>query len=244
MSSQRMIWSHRSRLLVALLPVLMMVAPRAQAQLAVIDVASVTRLIQQAQLLTQQLEAARQQIAQAQALYQSTTGNRGMQQLLSGVNRNYLPTDWAQLSSAVQGGNAASGPLASDIQAALAANAVLSAPQLAALSAGEQAQVSNARRSVALQQALAQEALANSSGRFASIQQLISAIGSTRDQKGTLELQTRISAEQGMLQNEQTKLQVLFQAAQAQSAATTQRAREQIIAGYGSFATRFEPSPP
>jgi hypothetical protein len=57
----------------------MLAAPSAQAQMAVIDVASITQLIQQAQTLTQQLEAARRQIAQAQALYQSTTGNRGMQ---------------------------------------------------------------------------------------------------------------------------------------------------------------------
>ncbi len=238
-----MMSSHRTRLLAGLLPALMIAAPSAQAQLAVIDMASVTRLIQQAQTLAQQLEAARQQIAQAQALYQSTTGSRGMEQLLSGVTRNYLPADWAQLNAAMQGGSGASGALAADVRAALAANAVLSASQMAVLSADEQAQIGNSRRSVALLQALAQEALANSSSRFASIQQLIGAIASATDQKGILELQTRISAEQGMLQNEQTKLQVLYQAAQAQAAVTAQRAREQIIAGHGSFATRFEPSP-
>jgi type IV secretion system protein VirB5 len=232
----------RTRLLAGLLPALMLAAPSARAQMAVIDVASVTRLIQQAQTLTQQLEAARRQIEQVQALYQSTTGNRGMQQLLSGVTRNYLPTNWAQLTAAVQGGGAF-GALAGDIHAALVANAVLSAQQLAALPANEQSQIAAARNSVALQQALTQQALTNSSSRFASMQQLISAIGSTNDPKGILELQARISAEQGMLQNEQTKLQVLYQAAQAQAAAAAERAHEQNIAGYGSFATRFEPSP-
>ena len=103
---------------------------------------------------------------------------------------------------------------------------------MAVLSADEQAQIGNSRRSVALLQALAQEALANSSSRFASIQQLIGAIASATDQKGILELQTRISAEQGMLQNEQTKLQVLYQAAQAQAAVTAQRAREQNVGEY------------
>jgi type IV secretion system protein VirB5 len=215
----------------------------AQAQLAVIDTASVTRLIQQAQTLTQQLEAVRRQIVQAQVFYQSTTGNRGMQLLLNGVTRNYLPSDWTQLTAAVQGGSASSSALAADIRVAMAANAVLSASQMASLPAEEQSQIVESRRSVALLQALSQEALTNSSSRFASIQQLIAAIGSTSDQKGILELQARVSAEQGMLQNEQTKLQVLYQAAQAQAAASTQRAREQVIAGYGSFATRFEPSP-
>jgi type IV secretion system protein VirB5 len=210
--------------------------------MAVIDMASVTRLIQQAQTLTQQLEAARRQIEQVQALYQSTTGNRGMQQLLSGVTRNYLPTNWAQLTAAAQGYGAFSA-LAADVQAALVTNAVLSTQQLAALPDSEQSQIAAARHTVALQQALTQQALANSSSRFASMQQLISAIGSTSDPKGILELQARISAEQGMLQNEQTKLQVLYQAAQAQAAAAVERAGEQNIAGYGSFATRFEPSP-
>jgi type IV secretion system protein VirB5 len=238
-----MMTSHKSRLLAGLLSVLMIAAPGAHAQLAVIDAASLTRLIQQAQTLTQQLEAARQQVAQAQALYQSTTGNRGMQQLLSGVTRNYLPTDWTQLSAAAQGSNGASGALASDIHAAVTTNALLSGPQMSALSADEQAQITNQRRAVALQQALAQEALVNSSGRFASIQQLIGAIVIATDQKGILELQSRINAEQGMLQNEQTKLQVLNQAAQSQSALAAQLARERIIAGQGRFATRFEPAP-
>jgi type IV secretion system protein VirB5 len=235
-----MISLRRTRLLAGLLPALMLAAPSAQAQMAVIDVASVSRLIQQAQTLTQQLEAARRQIEQVQALYQSTTGNRGMQQLLSGATRNYLPTNWAQLTAAAQGGGAF-GALAADVNAALVANAVLSAQQLAALPANEQSQIAAARNSVALQQALTQQALTNSSSRFASMQQLISAIGSTNDPKGILELQARISAEQGMLQNEQTKLQVLYQAAQAQAAVAAERAREQNIAGYGSFATRFEP---
>jgi type IV secretion system protein VirB5 len=218
-------------------------APDARAQLAVFDVASVTQLIQQARTLAQQLEAARQQLAQAQTLYESTTGGRGMQLLVSGITRNYLPTDWPQVNASVQGINGGSSALAQDISTAISANAVLSAPQIAALPPDQQAQIVSARRSAALLQAVSQEALANSSGRFASIQQLIAAIATTNDQKGVLELQARIGAEQGMLQNEQTKLQVLYQLALAQTALGAQREREQIIAGQGSFSSRFEPSP-
>ena len=53
------------------------------------------------------------------------------------------------------------------------------------------------------------------SDRFTSLQQLISAIGGATDQKASLDLNARIAAEQGMLQNEQTKLQVLYQVAQS-----------------------------
>jgi type IV secretion system protein VirB5 len=90
---------------------------------------------------------------------------------------------------------------------------------------------------------LAQAALTNSSARFASIQSLISAISTASDQKGILDLQARISAELGMLQNEQTKLQVLHQTTDAQSAVLAQQERERIIAAQGNFDTRFQPTP-
>jgi len=46
-----------------------------------------------------------------------------------------------------------------------------------------------------------------------------------------------------MLQNEQTKLQVLAAATQAQESVNAQREREFAIAGQGQFATRFQPTP-
>ena len=91
---------------------------------------------------------------------------------------------------------------------------------------------------------MSQEALANSSGRFAPIQQLIDAIAGASDQKAILDLQARIGAEQGMLQNEQTKLQVLYPGGTGAAVGDRQREREQAIAGQGQFATRFEPTPP
>ena len=94
-----------------------------------------------------------------------------------------------------------------------------------------------------MRQALAQEALANSSSRFAALQSLIAAIGTATDQKGILDLQARITAELGMLQNEQTKLQVLSQAGDALTAANAQRNLERSIAGQGRFETRFQPVP-
>ena len=59
----------------------------------------------------------------------------------------------------------------------------------------------------------------------------------------SLDLQARISAELGMLQNEQIKLQVLYQAMQAQESSLRQQASERAIAGQGNFATRFQPTP-
>jgi type IV secretion system protein VirB5 len=100
------------------------------------------------------------------------------------------------------------------------------------------------RQSIALLQALTQDALSNTSERFSAVQQLINAIPTARDPKGILDLQARIGAEQGMLQNEQNKLQVLFETALSQEWELQQRQREQILAGHGRFATRFEPVAP
>jgi type IV secretion system protein VirB5 len=232
---------RRSLSAVTLAGVLWMV-PSAQAQFAVLDIASVTQLIQQAQTLAQQLEQAQRQVAQAQALYQSLTGPRGMQLLLGGTVRNYLPTDWQQLTAALQGGGTFTA-LSADVRAALGLNAVLTPAQLALLPPTIQKQILTGRNNVALMQALNQEALNNSSNRFASIQQLIQAIPTAVDQKGILDLQARIGAEQGMLQNEQTKLQTLYRAVQSQAEVLRLQAQEQAIADYGTFATRFEPAP-
>src|SRR6185312_10019639 len=79
--------------------------PAAGAQFAVIDVAAIVQEVQEMQSLAQQVETAREQLStaqdqlsQARAQLQAMTGGRGMEQLLTGVSRNYLPRDWADLS--------------------------------------------------------------------------------------------------------------------------------------------------
>jgi type IV secretion system protein VirB5 len=216
--------------------------PAAHAQMAVADVGAIAQLVKEVATLQQQLQTAEAQLSQANMALQTMTGSRGMQLLLAGTVRNYLPTSAAQLTLALQGGGAYSG-LAADVRTAVNANAVLSPSQLSALSPTDQQQITAGRQSAALRQALAQEALTNSSARFAAIQTLIAAISTAKDQKAILDLQARISAELGMLQNEQTKLQVLAQASEAMAAVNAQQQREQAIAGQGQFGTRFSPVP-
>lgn len=216
--------------------------PAAHAQWAVIDVGAIAQLMQEVQTMSQQLITAEAQLQQAENTLQSMSGSRGMQFLLNGTNRNYLPANSGQLTSAMQGGGSYPG-LALDVRNAVSANAVLTQAQLAALSPADQQLISAARQTAALRQAIAQEALANSSNRFAALQGLISAIGSATDQKGVLDLQARIAAEIGMLQNEQTKLLVLAQAGDALAAENAQRNLEVGIAEQGRFDTRFQPAP-
>jgi type IV secretion system protein VirB5 len=217
-------------------------APAAHAQFAVIDVASLSQLVSEVQVLQQQLATARGELTQAQTEYESITGARGMGRLLAGTQRNYLPPDWPTLQAALQGSGGYP-RLAADLQSATSAAAVLSAQQLATLSPAASAQLQARRQTVALLQSLSHESLANSSSRFSAVQQLIDAIAQAPDQKAILELQARIAAEQGMLQNEQVKQQVLYQGVQAQDWANAQRVRELAVAGHGQFQNRFQPQP-
>ena len=214
----------RNKLAILGVALTIVLAPAAQAQWAVIDVGAIAQAIQEVATLKQQLTTIEQQLTQAQQQFQSMTGTRGMQNLLSGINRNYFPTNSTQLLTA----------LATPIQSSINTNAVLTPQQMAALSPTQQQQVTAARSNAALLQVTASQAYANSSNRFTSVQQLINAIPTATDQKGILDLQARIQAELGMLENEQTKLQVLFQLVQAQELSRTQRAREQALSDVGS----------
>jgi type IV secretion system protein VirB5 len=207
--------------------------PPAQAQFAVIDVGAINQLIAQVRQLEAALQVAQSSLTQAQQAYSAITGGRGMQLLLSGINRNYLPGTWAQLVGAQNGAGGVYGVLASDVTATIQRNAILAPNNTQNFSAAENAQLTARRGAVALQEALTRQELVNVSQRFASIQTLINAIPTAADQKGILDLQARIQVEQGMLQNENSKLHVLYEAAQSQAQTEHARADEQAIADIG-----------
>jgi type IV secretion system protein VirB5 len=206
----------------------------ARAQIPVTDAGAILQLVAEVNTLEQQLNTARQDLAQAEQQYQSTIGGRGMGQLLAGTVRNYLPANSTQLQAALQGSGAGFA-LGADVNTYVSSNAVLSAQQVAALAPAEQDAVQAGRRDAAAVQAISQEALAHTSDRFAALQLLINAISQAADQKGILDLVARIAAEQGMLQNEQTKLNVLGQATLGDELARQQRERERVVADIGSL---------
>ena len=76
-------------------------APAAHAQWAVIDVNAIVQLTQQVSVLRQQLTTAENELSQAQSTFSAMTGTRGMQNLLSGTARNYLPTSLGDLQAVV-----------------------------------------------------------------------------------------------------------------------------------------------
>jgi type IV secretion system protein VirB5 len=209
----------------------------------VIDIGAITQLITEVQILEEQLTTAREHLAQARTEYDSITGGRGMERLLAGVQRNYLPASWADLQGAMQGGGGLYGALGAAVAATVAQSSILPDSSLALLPPDVVIRIQTARRLTALQQNLTRQALTTSSERFASLQQLIQAIGGAVDQKAALDLQARISSEVSMLQNEQSKLITLYQLVQAEEHANRQQLNERAVVGHGQFAHRFQPVP-
>ena len=228
---------NKSMLMGLLVGFLAIGAEPARAQWAVIDVNAIDQLVQEVATLRQQLQTAEQSLVQQESQVRAMTGSRGMQNLLSGTNRNYLPPDWNSLASLVTQTSGAYQALAQGVQNLISANAVLTPAQVAQLSPAEQANLNAARQAAAILEATSRAALANTSSRFASLQELIAAIPSATDQKGALDLQARIEAEQAMLENEHTKVEVLDETIAAQRLAEEQSVREQAIAGVGSLRT-------
>jgi type IV secretion system protein VirB5 len=229
---------RRAALMLVCLVWLLLVPP-ARAQFAVIDVGAITQLIMEYETLQDQLTTARAHLVQAQAEFESITGGRGMEALLTGAPRNYLPTNWPQLQTAMGGG----GALGGGVTNTLAINSVLPDAWLALLPIDVRRKIEEQRQLTALQQNLTRQSLQITSDRFDLLQQLISAIPRAADQKAVLDLQARTSAENAMLLNEQSKLRTLAEVVQAQELANRQQLRERALLGQGQFALRFQPVP-
>jgi type IV secretion system protein VirB5 len=206
-----------------------------QAQWVVVDPTSLTQLLIQVRQLYQQIQLAENTLGQAQQAYAAITGLRGMQNLLSGQNRNYLPMNWSQLTGAMSGAGGTYGALGSDVNATVERNAVLTPAQLTQFSAAEMQFLTQRRQTVALLEALVRAALNNTSTRFNTLQGLITAMSSATDEKGALDLHSRIASEQSMLQNENTKLAELYRAVQSEEETERERSDEQAIVDIGHF---------
>ena len=232
-----------SRSVFALVVLSMAAAPAARAQWAVVDAPAIVQLIQEVKTMQQQLETAKNQLQSAEQAVQAMKGDRGMAQLLGIPRRNYLPSNWSQVTAALNGPGAGYAELTADVNNVMKTTAILSSQRLGSMSIADQREIQDARRWNAMQQALSHAALANASARFTAIQTLIAAISSAGDQKAALDLQARIGAELGMLQNEHTKDELLYQSTQAQESSMQQQLRERVIAEHGRFETRFQPIP-
>jgi type IV secretion system protein VirB5 len=221
------------------------VAAPASAGMPVIDVANLAQAIQQVLSWGQQLQGMTQQYTemvrsyeQLQSTYNSLTGPRGMQNLLtvSLANRNYLPATSSQLTGVINGTSTTYPLLSSQVQSSIQANAILSAQGMSGLSPQAQQYIRQSRQAAATLGMLSATSQANASNNFSSVQTLIGALGTTADTKASADLNGRIQSEQVMTQTNQIKTDALYQSIQAQQLQNAQLAREAAVKQQGSQA--------
>jgi type IV secretion system protein VirB5 len=198
------------------------------AQIPVTDGASIANSVQQ-QVETMakwklQYDQMVSQIDQMKQQYAAVTGARGMGELFNNPQlRDYLPQDWQGVYDSVKSGGYAglSGRAASIYDN----NKVYDA--CASFVSNEQRTNCEAQAVKGAQdKAFALDAYDAAKNRLSQIDQLMGQINQTQDPKAIAELQGRIAAEQAMIQNEQTKLQMYQMVAAAEDRLQEQRQRE------------------
>lgn len=154
----------------------------------------------------------------------SLTGSRNLGQILNNAAlRDYLPNDWQGVYDAVKSGgySGLSGRALSIYEGNKAFDACAHFKVADQRTACEAQAVKSAQ-----DKAFALDAYDKAKSRLTQIDQLMAKINDTPDPKAIAELQGRIAAEQAMIQNEQTKLQMYQMVAAAEDRLQEQRQRE------------------
>ncbi|MDH4909547.1 MULTISPECIES: P-type DNA transfer protein VirB5 [Xanthomonas] len=198
------------------------------AQIPVTDGASIAQQVA-AQVETiakwkMQYDQMTSQINQMKQQYESLTGSRNLGQILNNAAlRDYLPNDWQGVYDAVKSGgySGLSGRALSIYEGNKAFDACAHFKVADQRTACEAQAVKGAQ-----DKAFALDAYDKAKSRLTQIDQLMAKINDTPDPKAIAELQGRIAAEQAMIQNEQTKLQMYQMVAAAEDRLQEQRQRE------------------
>lgn len=172
----------------------------------------------------QQVAQMKSQISQMENQYKAVTGSRNMGDLFNNpALRSYLPSDWQKVYDATRNGgySGLSGRASQLYKDNKVYDLCVRFQPGDARKACEAASVKSFQ-----DKAFAMDAYESASSRLDQITSLMQSINTTQDPKAIAELQGRIAAEQAMIANEQTKLQLYQMVAQAQDKVQEQRERE------------------
>lgn len=204
---------------VALAAPLALPAP-ATAQMAVIDLRAIAQAKAQVDQMRSQLTQLQRTYAQLESTYKSTTGGRGMGEIFNDRSiRNNLPQNWQQVyDSASRGGY-------SGISGSI--DAITRQNQLSgSVNDGIRSVRSRESAMSSTNKAVGMQAYAGAQARLNQLDQLTAQISRTQDPKAIAELQARIASEQGAIQNEQTKLQLMSMLQQSEADLARQQRSE------------------
>jgi len=212
----------------------------------VFDAQALVANMQQLASWAQQLQQMSAQLTQQTNTFQSMTGNRGMGAVLPLANsaRNYLPQGANDMVGVLNNTSNGYSGMGNQIQALVSNNSILSNASLTNMNmTPAQSQLLTDRRTnAAAIQSIASQGMANASARFNYLQGLMGQINNTTDPKAIAELNARITAEQTMMTNEQTKLQQTVSLMQSRDAVTQQQQNELAIQQTGSTQNLTQPN--
>lgn len=205
----------------------MLFGNHANAQIPVTVTSDAPAILHHAETLMKwkaQYDQLNSQIDQMKQEYESLTGSRNLGQIFNNPElRDYLPGDWQAVYDAVKSGGYDG--LSGRGKDVYAANKVFDA--CAHLTVEGQRTACEAQAVKGAQdKGFALDAYDAAKSRLSQIDQLMGQISRTQDPKAIAELQGRIAAEQAMIQNEQTKLQMYQMVAAAEDRVQQQRQRE------------------
>lgn len=207
-------------------------APAAQAQHIVHDPTAYARLVEDARTALQQLRALQAQVEQGQVLFDSLNSISDVNSLASALGlpevRNPLP-ELRALRTAAEGELTALGDLADRAEAIRRETRLYTPPSGSADSYyRDSLERSGARtaRDLAIGEAVSR----SSDQRLEGLESLRRALDAAPNARAVLDLESRLAAEQALIQNEQLRLQGLALTQAAETRLEEQRAREQAEA--------------
>lgn len=202
-------------------------APSAWAQIPVTDGALLgqgqTQHMESVAKYVEQINQLKMQVEQMRTQYAAITGVRGLGTILNDPRvREYLPEDWKRIYDAVRSGNYEG--LTEEARRIYEANHVYDTCEGLVAEARQTCEAQAVKP--AQDKALTMEAYNRAAARLNQIEALMGQINQTEDPKAIAELQGRIAAEQALVQNEQTKLQLFALISQAEDRLQQQRRHE------------------
>lgn len=206
----------------------------ANAAWPVIDAANLANTAKQVQAWAKQFEQMRSQINQMKSQFDSMNGTRGIADLLKNPELyDFLPHDFVSVLSADGSG----GIGASSLMTTLKLFGIDQTGIDPASATGKLFQ--NTQNQNAVFRMLGEQGYKSMANRLTQLALLTKSIDGATDPKAIADLQARISAEQGFIQNEQAKLQVIAQMQAAQEQIRQQQAREVLMHSVSGTVPRF-----
>jgi type IV secretion system protein VirB5 len=200
--------SARARLIAFSVAALSIVMPAANTYAQGIPVISVAELAQDVVMagqLEQQVQTMEQQYTTMTTQLNALTGNRGLGQILDNPSmHSYLPDQWQSIYGQVKGGQL------SGISSA--ASQIESDEGMTATTPGQQ----RYNDTLAANKAMSMQAYQANLSRLQNIKSLMQQSDVTQDPAAKADLQNRLQSENAMIQNEQTRLNLMGQLQQAE----------------------------